>query len=32
MISRLCLLLAGFFALSAHSASPPNVVVFLADD
>jgi arylsulfatase A-like enzyme len=32
MISRFCLLLASLFALNAHAASPPNVVVFLADD
>jgi len=32
MITRLCLLLAGLFALNAHAAAPPNVVVLLADD
>lgn len=32
MISRLCLLLTGLLLLNAHAASPPNVVVFLADD
>ncbi|MBL9179281.1 MAG: sulfatase-like hydrolase/transferase [Verrucomicrobiaceae bacterium] len=32
MITRLCLLLAGLLALNAHAASPPNVVVLLADD
>lgn len=32
MMSRLCLLLACSFAISVHAASPPNVVVMLADD